>query len=144
MLEVLSNVDMCHQIIGHQMMRKIIVAQPESGALELQGMPAWVHISKFLYDPLKKDSVITAKNTKDLVLELYTAHDTVQDGDDQERLEIKREYDNEIAKTMLALECMTINYGPYMIEHGRLYRWTENSFPFFFISETSRDIKKMF
>ena len=26
--------------------------------------------------------------------------------------------------------------------HGHLYRWTENSFPFFFISETSRDIKK--
>ena len=29
------------------------------------------------------------------------------------------------------------------IAHGRLYRWKENSFPFF-ISETSRDIKKMF
>jgi hypothetical protein len=115
-LEVLSNVDMRHQIIGHQMLRKIIVAQPESGALELQGMPAWVHISKFLYDPLKKDSVITAENTKDLVLELYTAHDTLEYGNDQEKLELKREYDNEIAKTMLALGCMTINYGPYMIE----------------------------
>ena len=32
----------------------------------------------------------------------------------------------------------------YELPHGRLYTWTENSFPFFFISETSRDIKKMF
>ena len=47
MLEVLSNVDMRRQIIGHQMLRKIIVVQPTSGALELQGMPAWAHISKF-------------------------------------------------------------------------------------------------
>ena len=28
--------------------------------------------------------------------------------------------------------------------HGRLYTWTENSYPFFFISETGRDIRKMF
>ena len=116
MLEVLSNVDMRHQIIGHQMLKKIIVAQPESGALKLQGMPAWVHISKFCYDPHQKESAITAENTKDLVLELYTAHDTLEYGNDQEKLELKREYDNKIAKTILTLECMTINYGPCMIE----------------------------
>ena len=112
MLEVLSNMDMCHQIIGHQMLRKIIVAQPESGALELQGMPAWAHISKFWFDPLGKGSVIAAENIKDLVLELFTAWGN----GDMDNLEVERVYDKEIAKAMIALECLTINYGPCMIE----------------------------
>ena len=112
MLEVLSNVDMRYQIIGHQMLRKIIVAQPESGARDVEGMPAWAHISKFWYDPHRKVSVIAAENTKDLVLELFTAWDH----GDMDELEVERVYDNEIAKTMIALECLTINYGPYMIE----------------------------
>ena len=134
MLEVLSNVDMRHQIIGHQMLRKIIVVQPTSGALELQGMPAWAHISKFWFDPHEKDSVITAENTKDLVLELESFEDkrwhresptSFAKCKDQgclcSRMRCKysddnREYDNEIAKTMLSLECMTINYALYMIE----------------------------
>ena len=136
MLEVLSNVDMRHQIIGHQMLRKITVVQPESGALELQGMPAWAHISKFWFDPHEKDSVIIAENIKDLVLELESFEDKRFHRDfptsfakckDQgclcgrDRCERKiseddREYDNEIAKSMISLECMTINYADYMIE----------------------------
>ena len=137
MLEVLSNVDMCHQIIGHQMLRKITVVQPESGALELQGMPAWAHISKFWFDPHEKDSVIIAKNIKDLVLELESFEDKRwhrEEGPDSfekckdqgclcGRMRCKRkisyddkEYDKEIAKTMLSLECMTINYALYKIE----------------------------
>ena len=116
-LEVLSNVDMR----GNKMLRKIIVAQPKSGALELQGMPAWARISKFCYDPHRKDSVIAAENTKDLVLELKASHDTFEYGDDrpghdQKRRDLERVYDNEIAKTMLELECMKINYAPYMIK----------------------------
>jgi hypothetical protein len=134
MLEVLSNVDMYHQIIGHQMLKKIIVAHPKSGPLELEGMPIWARISKFLYDPHKKDSIVAAENTKDLVLELedfeerkmsremptsfakcknrgcLCGRSRCRDSDDH------REYDNEIAKTMLELECMTINYGSYLIE----------------------------
>ena len=136
MLEVLSNVDMRHQIIGHQMLRKIIVVQPTSGALELQGMPAWAQISKFWFDPHEKDSVIIAGNIKDLVLELESFEDkrfhrefptSFAKCKDQGclcsrmRCERKisdddREYDNEIAKSMLSLECMTINYALYMIE----------------------------
>ena len=116
-LEVLSNVD----IRGNKMLRKIIVAQPNSGALKLQGMPAWARISKFCYDPHRKDSVIAAENTKDLVLELKASHDTLEydDSDDddhvQDKRDLERVYDNEIAKTMLELECMKINYAPYMI-----------------------------
>ena len=110
-LEVLSNVDMR----GNKMLRKIIVAQPKSGALELQGMPAWARISKFCYDPHRKDSVIAAENTKDLVLELKTSHDTLEYDDDEEKRDLERVYDNKIAKTMLELECMKINYAPYMI-----------------------------
>ena len=134
MLEVLSNVDMCHQIIGHQMLKKIIVAHPKSGPLELEGMPIWARISKFLYDPHKEDSVVAAENTKDLVLELeefeerkmsremptsfakckdrgcLCGQSRCRDSDDH------REYDNKIAKTMLELECVTINYASYMIE----------------------------
>ena len=136
MLEVLSNVDMRHQIIGHQMLRKVIVVQPTSGALELQGMPAWAQISKFWFDPHEKDSVIIAGNIKDLVLELESFEDkrwhresstSFAKCKDQGclcsrmRCERKisdddREYDNEIAKSMLSLECMTINYALYMIE----------------------------
>jgi hypothetical protein len=134
MLEVLSNVDMYHQIIGYQMLKKIIVAHPKSGPLELEGMPIWARISKFLYDPHKKDSIVAAENTKDLVLELedfeerkmsremptsfakcknrgcLCGRSRCRDSADH------REYDNEIAKTMLELECMTINYGSYLIE----------------------------
>ena len=116
-LEVLSSVD----IRGNKMLRKIIVRQPKSGALELQGMPAWARISKFCYDPQRKDSVIAAENTKNLVLELKASHDTFEYGDDrpghdQERRDLERVYDKKIAKTMLELDCMKINYAPYMIK----------------------------
>ena len=136
MLEVLSNEDIRHQIIGHQMLRKIIVVQPESGALELQGMPAWARISKFWFDPHEKDSVVIAENIKGLVLELESFEEkrfyrefptSFAKCKDQgcrcgrERCERKisdddREYDNEIAKTLTSLECMTINYALYKIE----------------------------
>ena len=116
-LEVLSNVDMR----GNKMLRKIIVAQPKSGALELQGMPVWARISKFGYDPHRKDSVIAAENTRNLVLELKTSKDTLEyaddrPGHDQERRDLERVYDNKIAKTMHELECLKINYAPYMIK----------------------------
>ena len=75
--------------------------------------------SKFCYDPHRKDSVIAAENTKDLVLELKTSHDFEygddRPGHDQERRDLERVYDNKIAKTMLELQCMKINYAPYMI-----------------------------
>ena len=136
-LEVLSNVDMR----GNKMLRKIIVAQPKSGALELQGMPAWARISKFCYDPHRKDSVIAAENTKDLVLELKTSHDTFEndDSDDdevgQEKHDLERVYDNKIAKTMLELECMKINYAPYMIK--------EQVIPFVRELQLAQNLKKL-
>ena len=136
MLEVLSTVDMRHQIIDHQMLRKITVVQPESGARELQGMPAWARISKFWFDPHEKDSVIIAKSIKDLVLELESFEEKRfyrdfptsfakckdqgclcgRDRCERKISEDDREYDNEIAKSMISLECMTINYADYMIE----------------------------
>ena len=49
-------------------------------------------------------------------------------------------------KSKTSLRKNQLNYQgmqcPCKIVHGRLYRWTDNSFPFFFIPETSRDIKK--